>query len=232
MPRRASASSAIPVGVASSPAPPAWTRQPRASSRDRRHRDRHLAVCDRTRPEPTATAPARQRGRRPGRAARRRPRPRRRSSPARPPRGSARRRPAMPCTRRLGVGQPGEDGAAPGRGPAPAASAAAQQLPDGPPGPVRRIVDQHLDVDLGRAQPGPGHRGRGAAGPRRAAPRRPRPAPQSRSAPASTRAPSSMSPATPADASIQACRPAPVIGVAPARRSGRRDGRRRNRCRC
>ena len=55
----------------------------------------------------------------------------------------------------------------------------------------------------------------------------------SRSAPASISAPSSMSPATPAEASIQACSPVPLTRrPASGRRSARPDDRRRNRCRC
>ncbi len=91
--------SAMPVGVVSSPEPPALTRQPRGQLDHGGHRNRQLAVGgpdrsgaegDRTGAHGVDPQVVQGRGTRP---------PRRRSSPARPPRGSAPASGSMPCTR-------------------------------------------------------------------------------------------------------------------------------------
>ena len=84
--------SAIPVGVASSPCPPASTCQPLRQLQHRRHRHRDLAV---RRPDAARADSHRagsRCGRRPARRGRRTHPPRRRSSPRHRPRGSARSR--------------------------------------------------------------------------------------------------------------------------------------------
>ena len=133
---------AIPVGVANSPAPPARTRQPRASCATAGTGTGRSPWPERTLPDPSATSPAVTRG------------------DAEVLEGGADAdhvrdrvqgadlvevhvldRDAVHM--RLGIGEPGEDRARPVAD-AAGERGAGQQLPDAAPGPVRRVGDERL----------------------------------------------------------------------------------------
>ena len=134
---------AMPVGVASSPSPPARTRQPLGQLEDRGWRHRQVAVggADPARSPPRPGSPITRVDTQVGER-RRTPRRCRRSSPTNPPRGSAPRRGDVrgPAPRRRRAGERGERA---GRAPRSGRSAASQQGPDAAPtrgagGPRRR----------------------------------------------------------------------------------------------
>ena len=206
------ATSAMPVGVVSSPWPPALHPPAAGQLGHGRHRHRQHAVAP--------YGPARPRGRPPALrcvdpqvvAGRRRRRPRRRSSPVHRPRGSAPRPAAMPCTRRLGRRPAGRTPRARARVPAR---------------PGRRAIRSRTvtQVRCGWSAVATSTSALVARSPARVTvaavittARRTTASTAActaaASAPASSSAPSSMSPATPADASTQACvtRPRPPAG--------------------